>query len=136
MPRSTPPPAPAALVLPWGWQIEGLPATVRRAGPQAAERTVEFFTAQIRNPHTRAAYDTAVTRFFNQSRLAGRDAPDLTALRRLRVQPAQRAVRPGTVGGRTQQTALRHAAASTPGVGLLRSGADAIARAGTLPVPV
>ena len=37
---------------PGGWQIEGLPATIRRAGPQAAERTVEFFTAQIRNPHT------------------------------------------------------------------------------------
>ena len=35
-----------------------------RAGPQAAERTVEFFTAQIRNPHTRAAYAAAVTRFF------------------------------------------------------------------------
>ena len=34
-----------------------------RAGP-AAERTVEFFTAQIRNPHTRAAYAAAVTRFF------------------------------------------------------------------------
>ena len=34
------------------------------AGPQAAERTVEFFTAQIRNPHTRAAYAAAVTRFF------------------------------------------------------------------------
>ena len=66
--RPTPPPAPAlppaALVLPGGWQIEGLPATVLRAGPQAAERTVEFFTAQIRNPHTRAAYGTAVTRFF------------------------------------------------------------------------
>ena len=74
--RPTPPPAPAppseapvvalpmALVLSGGWQIEGLPATVRRAGPQAAERTVEFFTAQIRNPHTRAAYGTAVTRFF------------------------------------------------------------------------
>ena len=55
---------PAALVLPGGWQIEGLPDIVRRAGPQAAERTVEFFTAQIRNPHTRAAYGTAVTRFF------------------------------------------------------------------------
>ena len=55
---------PAALVLPGGWQIEGLPATIRRAGPQAAERTVEFFTAQIRNPHTRAAYGVAVTRFF------------------------------------------------------------------------
>ena len=49
---------------PGGGQIEGLPATIRRAGPQAAERTVEFFTAQIRNPHTRAAYGTAVTRFF------------------------------------------------------------------------
>ena len=55
---------PEALILPGGWQIEGLPATIRRAGPQAAERTVEFFTAQIRNPHTRAAYAAAVTRFF------------------------------------------------------------------------
>ncbi len=79
MTQTTPPPAPAlpppealapaaappaALVLPGGWQIEGLPATIRRAGPQAAERTVEFFTAQIRNPHTRAAYTAAVTRFF------------------------------------------------------------------------
>ena len=73
MPRPTPPPAsglppvaapPAALILPGGCQIEGLPAIVLRAGPQAAERTVEFFTAQIRNPHTRAAYAAAVTRFF------------------------------------------------------------------------
>ena len=79
--RPTPPPAPAlpppealapvaapseTLVVSGGWQIEGLPATVRRAGPEAAERTVEFFTAQIRNPHTRAAYGTAVTRFFTR----------------------------------------------------------------------
>ena len=79
MTRPAPPPAPAlpppealapvaapseALVLPGGWQIEGLPDIILRAGPQAAERTVEFFTAQIRNPHTRAAYGTAVTRFF------------------------------------------------------------------------
>ena len=54
----------AGLVVRGGWQIEGLPATVLRAGPQAAERTVEFFIAQIRNPHTRAAYAAAVTRFF------------------------------------------------------------------------
>ena len=55
MPQPTPPPTPAlpppaalapvaaapeALVVPGGWQIEGL------------------------NPHTRAAYATAVTRFF------------------------------------------------------------------------
>ena len=53
-----------ALVLPGGWQIEGLPDIILRPGPQAAERTVEFFTAQIRNPHTRAAYAAAVTRFF------------------------------------------------------------------------
>ena len=47
--RPTPPPVPAlpppaalapmvapvALVVPGGWQIEGLPATVRHAGPQA-----------------------------------------------------------------------------------------------------
>ena len=45
-------------------KIEGLPDIILRAGPQAAERTVEFFTAQIRNPHTRAAYAAAVTRFF------------------------------------------------------------------------
>ena len=79
MPQPTPPPTPAlpppdalapvaaapeALVLSEGWQIEGLPATIRRAGPQAAERTVEFFTAQIRNTHTRAASAAAVTRFF------------------------------------------------------------------------
>ena len=78
--RPTPPPAPArrspvaappvAIVVSGGWQIEGLPATVRRAGPQAAERTVEFFTAQIRNPHTRAAYTAAVTRFFTWWRVA------------------------------------------------------------------
>ena len=75
----TPPPAPAlqqpaalapvsappeALILPGDWAVDGLPDIVLRAGPQAAERTVEFFTAQIRNPHTRAAYGTAVTRFF------------------------------------------------------------------------
>ena len=56
--------APGARVVSGGWQIEGLPALVRRAGPHAAERVVEFFTAQIRNPNTRAAYGTAVTRFF------------------------------------------------------------------------
>ena len=61
-PMSAPP---EALILPGGWAVvEGLQDIVQRAGPQAAERTIEFFTAQIRNPHTRAAYSTAVTRFF------------------------------------------------------------------------
>ena len=57
-------PVTTALTLPGDWAVEGLPAIVQRAGPAAAERVVEFFTAQIRNPHTRAAYGTAVTRFF------------------------------------------------------------------------
>ena len=39
-------------------------ATDPAPSPGAAERTVECVTAQIRNPHTRAAYGTAVTRFF------------------------------------------------------------------------
>ena len=56
-------PAATALTLPGDWAVEGLPAIVQRAGPAAAERMVEFFTAQIRNAHTRAAYAKAVTRF-------------------------------------------------------------------------
>ena len=55
---------PEALTVPGGWHVEGIPDIVRRAGPRAAERLVEFFTAQIRNPNTRAAYGAAVTRFF------------------------------------------------------------------------
>ena len=56
---------PTALTLPSSWAVEGLPAIVERAGPAAAERVVEFFTDQIRNPNTRAAYVKAVTQFFN-----------------------------------------------------------------------
>ena len=56
--------APATLTMAGGWTVAGLPPLVRRAGPRAAERLVEFFTAQIRNANTRAAYGTAVMRFF------------------------------------------------------------------------
>ena len=95
MPQPTPPPTPAlpppaalapvvappeALVLSGGWQIEGLPAIVLRAGPQAAERTVEFFTAQICNPHTRAAYGTAVTRFFTWCDARGLDLAQISPI--------------------------------------------------------
>ena len=38
---------------------------IRRAGPKAATRTLEFFIANIRNPNTRQAYAHAVERFFN-----------------------------------------------------------------------
>ena len=57
-------PVTTALTLPSGWAAEGLPAIVERAGPVAAERVLEFFTAHIRNANTRAAYAKAVTQFF------------------------------------------------------------------------
>jgi integrase/recombinase XerD len=45
--------------------IDGLPATIGDAGPQAARRFVEFFTANIRNKNTRMAYAQAVRLFFS-----------------------------------------------------------------------
>jgi len=40
------------------------PAPILQAGPTAARRFVEFFTANIRNPNTRTAYARAVAQFF------------------------------------------------------------------------
>ncbi len=39
--------APAPLLIPGGWRIEGLPGPVWEAGPCAQRRLVEFFTAKI-----------------------------------------------------------------------------------------
>jgi len=41
-----------------------VPAAIAAAGEQASWRYVEFFTANIRNPHTRRAYARACGRFF------------------------------------------------------------------------
>ena len=41
-----------------------LPAIIAQAGPRAAERSIEFFTAEIRNPNTRRAYGRAAGNFF------------------------------------------------------------------------
>ena len=56
------PQAPAAALV--VVQTELVPALVDGAGPRAAMRFVEFFTAHIRNPHTRRAYHRAVLGFF------------------------------------------------------------------------
>jgi hypothetical protein len=40
-----------------------LPALVSAAGHRAGRRFLEFFAAQIRNPHTRRAYARAVGEF-------------------------------------------------------------------------
>jgi len=47
--------------------FERLPAAIARAGEKAASRFVEFFTANIRNKNTRAAYAEAVRQFFSWS---------------------------------------------------------------------
>ncbi len=41
-----------------------VPALIGDAGDQAAKRFIEFFTANIRNPNTRAAYARAAVDFF------------------------------------------------------------------------
>jgi len=41
-----------------------VPALVARLGEAASWRFIEFFTANIRNPHTRRAYTRACSRFF------------------------------------------------------------------------
>ena len=48
------------------------PALVASAGARASYRFLEFFTAQIRNPHTRRAYARAVTEFFDWLEAKGR----------------------------------------------------------------
>src|ERR1700761_8004083 len=40
-----------------------LPAVIAPAGERASRRFVEYFAAEIRNPHTRRAYGNAVARF-------------------------------------------------------------------------
>lgn len=44
--------------------FEMLPVAIIGAGEQASWRFIEFFTANIRNRNTRAAYAQAVTQFF------------------------------------------------------------------------
>ena len=52
--------------------MEKLPSAIARAGKAAAWRFIEFFTANIRNRNTRAAYAEAVTQFFRVVRSARR----------------------------------------------------------------
>ena len=41
------------------------PTLVAASGPRVSYRFLEFFTAQIRNPHTRRAYARAAAEFFD-----------------------------------------------------------------------
>jgi hypothetical protein len=48
--------------LPWVL-VATMPQAILEAGERAAFHSVEFFTARLSNPHTRAAYGRAVTAF-------------------------------------------------------------------------
>src|SRR6202048_432471 len=55
---------PTALATPAPPDTYVVPALIADLGDQAGWRYVEFFTANIRNPHTRRAYARACARFF------------------------------------------------------------------------
>jgi integrase/recombinase XerD len=57
--------APASLPSPLLSSSLMVPESIARAGDGAARLFLEFFTANIRNPNTRAAYSVAVQRFFS-----------------------------------------------------------------------
>ena len=76
MPSSSPLPLPEGLAT-------TLPALVSAAGAHAERRFVGFFAAQLRNPHTRAAYARAATRFLDWC--AGAGAPGLGAIEPVHV---------------------------------------------------
>ena len=60
-----------------------LPALISAAGDRAGIRFLEFFAAQIRNPHTRRAYSRAVTDFLTWCEDAG--VPSIEAVLPLHV---------------------------------------------------
>jgi site-specific recombinase XerD len=59
------------------------PALIAESGPRASYRFLEFFTAKIRNAHTRRAYTRAVTEFFDW--LAAKDVTRLADIESIHV---------------------------------------------------
>lgn len=64
--------------IPRGWEVEGLPQIIRRAGPEAERRTLEFFETGIRNRNTRQAYAQAVVRFMTWCEDRNLELADIT----------------------------------------------------------
>jgi integrase/recombinase XerD len=61
------------------WQVDGLPAIIRHAGPAAQRKTLDFFAEKTRNPNTRQAYLTAVMRFMHWCEDRDLELVDITA---------------------------------------------------------
>ena len=91
------------------------PLIVARAEPDASRRFIEFFTANIRNPNTRAAYARAVAQFFEWCESQGMGLRDLSpfhvaayieqlAKRSPQLRPVMRTASNGTRFGATSQT--------------------------------
>jgi site-specific recombinase XerD len=59
------------------------PALIAASGPRASYRFLEFFTANIRNPHTRRAYARAAVEFFDW--LAAKGVTQLAAIESVHV---------------------------------------------------
>jgi hypothetical protein len=59
------------------------PAIIAASGARASYRFLEFFTANIRNPHTRRAYARAATEFFDW--LEARGVTQLAAIESVHV---------------------------------------------------
>ena len=59
------------------------PALIAASGPRASYRFLEFFTANIRNAHTRRAYARAATEFFDW--LAGKGVTQLAGIESIHV---------------------------------------------------
>jgi site-specific recombinase XerD len=59
------------------------PALIAASGEKAAYRFLEFFTVNIRNPHTRRAYARAAVEFFDW--LAAKGVMQLAAIESIHV---------------------------------------------------
>src|SRR5437879_12427635 len=60
--------------------LEALPTIVRAQGERASRRFIQFFTANIRNRNTRAAYARAVKQFFDWCEDRRLELKDVTPL--------------------------------------------------------
>jgi len=63
--------------------VASVPALIQNSGERASYRFFEFFTANIRNPHTRRAYARAAVEFFDW--LEARGVTRLTAIESVHV---------------------------------------------------
>jgi hypothetical protein len=63
--------------------VSHAPALVAASGARASYRFLEFFTAQIRNPHTRRAYARAAMEFFDW--LEAKGVTQLTAIESVHI---------------------------------------------------